>query len=65
MVSLKFHDEEVKENFIEVEAYSDAKSLIVSITNGSNEDNSSHIFLNKMTAVKLSKELRKQIALLF
>ena len=74
MVSLKFHDFEL--NYLEliVEAtetsYDVAENLVmdmptinVSIHN-SKTDKSLIIALDKSTAIKLSKELRKQIALL-
>ena len=65
MVSLKFHDESLKEDFIEVMSIPNDKSVVFMITKGSNTDESTNIYLDKSTAIKLSKELRKQIALLF
>ena len=65
MVSLKFHDESLKEDFIEVMSIPHDKSVVFMITKGSNIDESTNIHLDKSTAIKLSKELRKQIALLF
>lgn len=65
MVSLKFHDESLKEDFIEVMSIPHDKSVVFMITKGSNIDESTNIYLDKSTAIKLSKELRKQIALLF
>jgi hypothetical protein len=60
MVSLKFRCQETKEDFIEIDVVSET-SLIISIT----EDNHERaVNLDKSTAIKLSKELRKQIALL-
>lgn len=59
MVSLKFHDTEEKDDFIEVQAL-DGKVIYISLTS---EDYNS-VGLDKSTAIKLSKELRKQIALL-
>lgn len=60
MVSLKFHDSVDVEDFIELEVIGDNKIIFISI--------SSELFnavgLNRETAIKLSKELRKQIALL-
>jgi hypothetical protein len=60
MVSLKFHDRLIYRRFVEVVSF--AKDAIV-ITIIEDEDER-HIFLDKSTAIKLSKELRKQIALL-
>ena len=65
MVSLKFHDESLKEDFIEVMSIPHDKSVVFMITKGGNIDESTNIYLDKSTAIKLSKELRKQIALLF
>ncbi len=60
MVSLKFRCQETKEDFVEIDVIS-GTSLIISIT----EDNHERaVNLDKSTAIKLSKELRKQIALL-
>jgi hypothetical protein len=60
MVSLKFHCQESKEDFIEIEVKS-STSLLISVTEERNEN---IVNLDKSTAIKLSKELRKQIALL-
>ena len=60
MVSLKFRCQESKEDFIEIDVIS-ATSLIISITQDNYEK---AVNLDKHTAIKLSKELRKQIALL-
>jgi hypothetical protein len=65
MVSLKFHDESLKEDFIEVMSIPSDKSVVFMITKGNKIDESTNIYLDKSTAIKLSKELRKQIALLF
>ena len=60
MVSLKFHCQDAKEDFIEIDIKS-GTSLIISVTEDRNE---TVVNLDKSTAIKLSKELRKQIALL-
>ena len=60
MVSLKFRCQETKEDFIEIDVISET-SLIISITEDNHE---TAVNLDKSTAIKLSKELRKQIALL-
>lgn len=60
MVSLKFHCQDAKEDFIEIYVKS-GTSLIISVTEDRNE---TVVNLDKSTAIKLSKELRKQIALL-
>jgi len=60
MVSLKFRCQETKEDFIEIDVISET-SLIISITENNHE---TAVNLDKSTAIKLSKELRKQIALL-
>lgn len=59
-VSLKFHCKDVKKDFIELEVF-DKIGLVVSVYES---DISNQIVLDKSTAIKLSKELRKQIALL-
>ena len=64
MVSLKFHDVSFKDDYIELGAIPNDFSLVISITKENNTNEQTHIYLDKMTAIKLSKELRKQIALL-
>lgn len=59
MVSLKFHDKVEKNDFIEVRAL-DKEVIYIIITS----DDYKSVVLDKSTAIKLSKELRKQIALL-
>jgi hypothetical protein len=62
-VSLKFHDRLFNGNYVEVSKYSADKIRIITIDETTNESKS--IVLDRQTAVKFSKELRKQIALLF
>lgn len=62
MVSLKFHDKTTQLDWIEVNADIVENDLIFKFFDGENQLCS--IFLDKSTAIKLSKELRKQIALL-
>ena len=64
MVSLKFHDVSFKEDYVELDVIIDIEQLAISITKDNNKDESSVIFLDRITAIKLSKELRKQIALI-
>lgn len=61
MVSLKFHCQDVKKDFITIDLTPNKKGLFIVIVE---ENNNSIINLDKSTAIKLSKELRKQIALL-
>jgi len=61
MVTLKFHDCICNQHFVEVEKYGDDR-LIINLNYSS--DNQYNMCLDKSTAIKLSKELRKQIALL-
>ena len=64
MVSLKFHCKLEKSDFLELEVISSG-SLHISVKENSDESGViSSIVLDKSTAIKLSKELRKQIALL-
>ncbi len=57
MVSLKFHCKDEHQDFIEVEKLSE--TLLINIV----EDGvCQSVVLDKSTAIKLSKELRKQIA---
>jgi hypothetical protein len=60
MVSLKFHDLADVQDYIELEI--SEKKDVVYISISSELFNS--VALDKSTAIKLSKELRKQIALL-
>lgn len=62
MVSLKFHDKTTKLDWIEVSA--DIVENDLTFNFFENENQLCSIFLDKSTAIKLSKELRKQIALL-
>lgn len=74
MVSLKFHDFELKELELIVEAtetsYDVEENLVMDMPtinvciHNTKIDNSLIIALDKSTAIKFSKELRKQIALL-
>lgn len=61
MVSLKFHCKDDVKDFIEVEVNDDFNGLFITIQE---DDDSKVVHLDKSTAIKLSKELRKQIALL-
>lgn len=60
MVSLKFHDQNIYRRFVEILAFS-KDSISVTIIEDEEEK---RISFDKSTAIKLSKELRKQIALL-
>ena len=62
MVSLKFHDVSFKEDYIELDVIVDIEQLAISISKGNDKEDDSIIFLDRQTAIKLSKELRKQIA---
>lgn len=62
MVSLKFHDLTQKKDFIEIESFNDRNILVLKIKS---DDNDTVLVFDKSTAIKISKELRKQIALLF
>jgi len=62
MVSLKFHDVSFKEDYIELDVIIDLEQLVISISKGNDKEDDSIIFLDRQTAIKLSKELRKQIA---
>ena len=74
MVSLKFHDFILKSRNIEMfaqaisewyeEDYTGKLEVICLKINYGNEGLYEHINIDKSTAIKLSKELRKQIALL-
>ena len=69
MVSLIFHDLENKSKLIKISALdlkfiNDEKPNVISLTILEKFTISKTIFLDKSTAIKLSKELRKQIALL-
>ena len=62
MVSLNFHD--VQDcTLLTVEAIKESETIFIHIECES-EDKSWGIYLDKSTAIKFSKELRKQIALL-
>lgn len=63
MVTLKFHDANFKRDIDIQVKISTTNQLLIEI-NGFNGDEYSCINLDKPTAIKLSKELRKQIALL-
>ena len=60
-VSLKFHCKFILEDYIEINRMDD--SIVLSLYN-SYENKMEEILLDKSTAIKLSKELRKQIALM-
>jgi len=60
MVSLKFHCKDENQDFIEVEKLSETTLLFNIVEDGVCQS----VVLDKSTAIKLSKELRKQIALL-
>ena len=61
MVSLKFHCKDVKSDFIQIELNPQNDGLFIEIEE---KDKLAVVNLSKSTAIKLSKELRKQIALL-
>ena len=63
MVSLKFHCLQEEEDYIEIKADSEDKNIWIFIEESS-VGMSSSIILNRETAIKLSKELRKQIDLI-
>ena len=63
MVTLKFHDANFKRDIDIQIKISTTNQLLIEI-NGFNGEEYSCINLDKSTAIKLSKELRKQIALL-
>lgn len=62
MVSLKFHDVSFKKDYIELDVLIDLEQLVLSIKKDNERDESCSVFLDRETAIKLSKELRKQIA---
>jgi hypothetical protein len=62
-VSLKFHDDDNKDVTIEVGCVKPCEQIVISISFEEEQDYS-HIYLDVSTAIKFSKELRKQIALL-
>ena len=64
MVSLKFHCKLNKYDFLELEVISSDSLHILVEENNDERETISCIDLDKSTAIKLSKELRKQIALL-
>lgn len=61
MVSLKFHCQEENEDFIQIEVSPSKNGLFIEIDN---QHKYSIVNLDKSTAIKFSKELRKQIALI-
>ena len=61
MVSLKFHCQDEQKDFIQIEVNYSKNGLFIEIEE---EDSYAVVNLDKSTAIKLSKELRKQIALL-
>lgn len=63
MVSLKFHDCLEPKDYIEVKANDSEADIMIEI-NEVAENRIGTIFLDRATAIKLSKELRKQIALI-
>lgn len=63
MVSLKFHNKYEATSFIEVNACVSSAEILIEIIE-TEKNTVSYIFLDKKTAIKLSKELRKQIALI-
>ena len=62
MVSLKFHDLTKNQDFIEIESFKDRNILVLKIKS---DDQDVIMIFDKSTSIKISKELRKQIALLF
>lgn len=62
MVSLKFHDK-TDDTVLIVKYINESKSIYIHIECEPADENWS-IYLDKSTAIKFSKELRKQIALL-
>jgi hypothetical protein len=63
MVGLKFYCESGDSTYIEVSAYDKSNSIYIELNDDDNYSLGS-LLLDKATAIKLSKELRKQIALL-
>ena len=63
MVSLKFHCKLQKSDFLELEVIS-SDSLHICVSEEYEVQQISSIVLDRQTAIKFSKELRKQIALL-
>lgn len=61
MVSLKFHCQDDLNDFIEVESDNFSNGLFITIVE---KEVAKCIHLDKQTAIKFSKEIRKQIALL-
>lgn len=66
MVSLRFHDEHEKSDFLELETNLEEEVTCIYFTflNSKGEITNANICLNRETAIKFSKELRKQIALI-
>lgn len=63
MVSLKFHCNSLDGTTIEITTNGQTNTLYIEVCNSESEV-LSNMVLDKTTAIKLSKELRKQIALL-
>jgi hypothetical protein len=61
MVSLKFHCKDEKDDFIQLDINHWKDGLFIEL---SQDGNIQIVTLDKSTAIKFSKELRKQIALL-
>jgi hypothetical protein len=64
MVSLKFHCKINNSDFLELQVLSNDSLHISILEDNEGYEQNSNIVLDKSTAIKLSKELRKQIALL-
>jgi hypothetical protein len=64
MVSLKFHDKLEEKDFITVNANKDENDIVLTMYDIDTKRNY-YLYLDKSTAIKFSKELRKQIALLY
>ena len=63
MVSLKFHDCIIVNDYVEINHLKEYNNLVLLIHNA-DKQRSTRLYLDRFTAIKLSKELRKQIALL-
>ena len=63
MVSLKFHCNDVRKDYLTLNIFEDINSVLVEFYNSQTRQIDT-IVLDKSTAIKFSKELRKQIALL-
>ena len=65
MVSLKFKCSLISKDFIEIEATNQRIEIVIVNHDDFDEEHATcGVILDKFTAIKLSKELRKQIALL-